>query len=537
MFVSPVSGIAPLLVTADASGSSDPDGTIVSYRFDFGDGAVAGPQTEPTASHTYYAVGDWTASVTVIDDGGHENTATAPVSVARANQPPNGTINTPSRDVAITVGQSVKFTGTGTDPEGDLPLAFLWDFGGGAANQTVEDPGAVVFNRAGTFTVTFTVTDHLGLADPTPAIRHITVKCPTTKPHAVLAVTPRAGLAPLAVTADASGSTDCSGTIVSYRFNFGDGTIVGPQAEATATHTYAAGNWTARVVVTDDHGAADSTSVAVLSGSVCADNQVGNSSFETDLAGWSGVAGAGLSQVTGGLGGDFSCQVQGPANTQTFGLNDTPNWVTAAPAANSVYTIKAWVRSATALGQVKLMAREIFAGGSVGGWKNSTSIKLSPAWNQIALKFTATKAGSAVDIEVVDKPAKAGEVFQSDVISICAGATGAPLADVEDAADEDVADAAPEEQDLAPSLAPNPVADRGMLRFTTHASGPLQVMLFDIAGRRVRTLVDTPDAPGGMHEFAIDNHGDDGARLRAGVYFYRIHSVAGTTSGHFLLMR
>jgi len=53
----------------------------------------------------------------------------------------------------------------------------------------------------------------------------------------------------------------------------------------------------------------------------------------------------------------------------------------------------------------------------------------------------------------------------------------------------------------------------------------------------VRTLVDTPDAPGGMHEFAIDHHGDDGARLRAGVYFYRIHSVGGTTSGHFLLMR
>jgi len=52
LFVSPVSGIAPLLVTADASGSSDPDGTIVSYRFDFGDGAVAGPQAEMGASQT-----------------------------------------------------------------------------------------------------------------------------------------------------------------------------------------------------------------------------------------------------------------------------------------------------------------------------------------------------------------------------------------------------------------------------------------------------------------------------------------------------
>jgi hypothetical protein len=54
-------------------------------------------------------------------------------------------------------------------------LTYLWDFGGGAANQTVEDPGVVVFTTPGTYTVTLTVFDSFAAADPTPASRVITV--------------------------------------------------------------------------------------------------------------------------------------------------------------------------------------------------------------------------------------------------------------------------------------------------------------------------------------------------------------------------
>ena len=53
-------------------------------------------------------------------------------------------------------------------------LMELWWLGD--ANSTVEDPGTMTFNNAGTFTVSFTVTDALGLADPTPATRVITVQ-------------------------------------------------------------------------------------------------------------------------------------------------------------------------------------------------------------------------------------------------------------------------------------------------------------------------------------------------------------------------
>jgi parallel beta-helix repeat protein len=73
-----------------------------------------------------------------------------------------------------------------------------------------------------------------------------------TGPTAALAVTPASGTAPLAVTADASGSTAGSSPIGSYSFNFGDGTTAGPQASATASHTYQnPGSYTLTVTVTD----------------------------------------------------------------------------------------------------------------------------------------------------------------------------------------------------------------------------------------------------------------------------------------------
>jgi PKD repeat protein len=84
------------------------------------------------------------------------------------------------------VGQSVSFTGTGTDPDNHTPFSFLWDFGGGAPNSALEDPGAIVFPGAGVFTVTFTVIDSLGLADSTPDSRTITVTGTNQAPNGTI---------------------------------------------------------------------------------------------------------------------------------------------------------------------------------------------------------------------------------------------------------------------------------------------------------------------------------------------------------------
>ena len=49
--------------------------------------------------------------------------------VFSGNYPPESTIDTPSANVTISVGDSVFFTGTGTDIDGNLPLSYFWDFG------------------------------------------------------------------------------------------------------------------------------------------------------------------------------------------------------------------------------------------------------------------------------------------------------------------------------------------------------------------------------------------------------------------------
>ena len=93
--------------------------------------------------------------------------------------PPDGVIDTPAANVSIDAGQSVTFTGTGSDADNALPLTYLFNFGGGASSSTAEDPGATTFATAGTYTVTFTVTDADGLADPTPDSVVVTVNSAT----------------------------------------------------------------------------------------------------------------------------------------------------------------------------------------------------------------------------------------------------------------------------------------------------------------------------------------------------------------------
>jgi PKD repeat protein len=67
-------------VTFDASGSSDPDGTVQRFEWDFGDGNVASA-TGATVTHTYSSAGTYTVELTVEDDEGATDTTTQTVSV------------------------------------------------------------------------------------------------------------------------------------------------------------------------------------------------------------------------------------------------------------------------------------------------------------------------------------------------------------------------------------------------------------------------------------------------------------------------
>ncbi|MFP3464345.1 PKD domain-containing protein [Leifsonia sp. SIMBA_070] len=68
-----------LAVSVNGSGSSDPDGTIASYAWNFGDGATG---SGVTAGHTYAAAGTYTITLTVRDNAGATATTTRQVTVA-----------------------------------------------------------------------------------------------------------------------------------------------------------------------------------------------------------------------------------------------------------------------------------------------------------------------------------------------------------------------------------------------------------------------------------------------------------------------
>jgi PKD repeat protein len=118
--VTPQQGYAPLQVSASGNGSTDSDGSIVSWSLSFGDGYVV---NSSTAAHTYTVPGTYTVTLTVVDNAGLSSTATQMVSVTAA--PPSGTpcsVSSVNRTITIcspsnsaTVSSPVQVVAQATD--------------------------------------------------------------------------------------------------------------------------------------------------------------------------------------------------------------------------------------------------------------------------------------------------------------------------------------------------------------------------------------------------------------------------------------
>jgi PKD repeat protein len=245
-------------------------------------------------------------------------------------------------------------------------------------------------------------------------------------PTASLAVTPSSGIAPLAVTADASASTAGSAAIATYAFDFGDGSaVVGPQSGANTGHTYgSAGTYTAKVTVTDAAGQSSTATSQVAVTSSSPPNLVGNPGFETNTAGWN-TSGSGstvtLTRVSGGHSGGWSAAL---ANTGTVSgtcaLNDSPNWVTATAA--GTYTGSLWVRADMPGAPLTLRFRE-YQGSTLVGSKTAT-VTLTTTWQQIQVTYMPLAPGlSTLDFNAYVPAAFAppGSCFYADDAAITTG--------------------------------------------------------------------------------------------------------------------
>ncbi|MDQ3169920.1 MAG: PKD domain-containing protein [Acidobacteriota bacterium] len=156
----PTSPAAGQEVAFDASDSRDPDGRIVRYEWNWGDGDFEST-TNPIIQKDYERSGTFTVRLTVVDDGGLRASTSQTVSVGTNPRPTASFTFSPA---APAPGAVVNFNATeSTAPEGRAIVQYRWNFGDGSAEVTSSSRTTQhAFDREGDFVVTLTVTDSEG---------------------------------------------------------------------------------------------------------------------------------------------------------------------------------------------------------------------------------------------------------------------------------------------------------------------------------------------------------------------------------------
>jgi PKD repeat protein len=235
-------------VSFDGTGSSDVEGPIASYSWNFGDGSAAASGATP--SHVFRNNGVYTVTLTVTDSVGQIATDTAVVTVANVAPTANaGPAKSGNEGSAITL------SGSATDPGLDDVLTYSWTFGDGGTG-TGATPSHVYRNN-GVYTATLTVTD--GDGGSGSSTTQVTV---ANVPPTANAGPPKNGNEGSAISFTGSATDPGLDDVLTYSWDFGDGT---PSANAASTsHVYAQnGVYTATLTARDGDGGVGSSTTQV----------------------------------------------------------------------------------------------------------------------------------------------------------------------------------------------------------------------------------------------------------------------------------
>ena len=155
-----------LLAEFSADESTDSDGEIVSYKWDFGDSTAGDGKV---VIHTYPVKGVYFVKLTVIDDDGAAATAVPLRQVVPGdNEPPTARINVGKTEG--TVPLSIAFDGSSSfDPNpGDSIQEHVWDFGDCSISSDCRSRKTSpdhTYRTPGTYTASLTVRDKFGETD------------------------------------------------------------------------------------------------------------------------------------------------------------------------------------------------------------------------------------------------------------------------------------------------------------------------------------------------------------------------------------
>lgn len=211
-------------LTLDASASSDPDGTIEDYEWDFGDGTTG---LGRMVTHTYDAAEEYNVTLTVRDNSGSTASKTISVTV-NSPQAPSASFDIVPEEPFIQ--EKVAFDASESSDNDGTIVNYEWRFGDG--ETAIGEVVTHTYENAGGYSITLTVTDNDGLS--TSTTRGITIKA-TSSPVVSMEILTENPVLGEKVTFDAGDSVDPDGTIVKYEWDFGDGE---KGAGTKVTHTY-----------------------------------------------------------------------------------------------------------------------------------------------------------------------------------------------------------------------------------------------------------------------------------------------------------
>lgn len=162
-FTSTTSGLTANLT----SSSTDSDGEIVGWAWNYGDGTTG---SGATASRTYAAPGTYPVTLTVTDDAGDTDSVTHDVTVSgpTPNEPPVAAFDADVTNLRVDVDGV-----DSDDPDGTV-ASYAWTFGDGGTGTGVST--SHTYAAAGTYPVTLTVTDDDG--DTDSVTQDVTVTAP-----------------------------------------------------------------------------------------------------------------------------------------------------------------------------------------------------------------------------------------------------------------------------------------------------------------------------------------------------------------------
>lgn len=247
-----------VLVRLDGGASKDPDGTIVSYRWSFGDGQEG---EGALVEHTWTTGGVFVVQLVVTDDLGAEDVAAMRVTTSTvddSNRMPIAVISGAARGDA---NVALSFDGAASSDDDGAIVAYRWRFGDGASEEGASVTHA--WATDGSYTVSLEVEDDDGALGRTS--RSVVIGSSTNNRAPIAEAGPDlAGEVGEPVTFNGSASIDPDGDpLVAYAWDFGDGaTATTPQT----THTFAsAGTYVVTLTVTDDGGLTgeDTTTVTI----------------------------------------------------------------------------------------------------------------------------------------------------------------------------------------------------------------------------------------------------------------------------------